>query len=82
MSWRRELNSDSHKVTLRNNLDSLDEYQKCESGMRRFGAERLFKFARLMDVPPIIFSIFQMWETCLGMHWSTKGASVLKNRLF
>ncbi|MFZ2108372.1 MAG: helix-turn-helix transcriptional regulator, partial [Roseiarcus sp.] len=34
---------------------TLDEYQKCESGMRRFGAERLFKFARLMDVPPDYF---------------------------
>ena len=31
---------------------TLDEYQKCESGMCRFRAERLFKLARLMDVPP------------------------------
>ena len=30
---------------------TLDEYQKCESGMRRFGAKRLLKLARLMDVP-------------------------------
>jgi transcriptional regulator with XRE-family HTH domain len=30
---------------------TLAEYQECESGMRRFGAERLSKLARLMDVP-------------------------------
>ena len=34
---------------------TLDEYQKCESGMRRFGAKRLVKLARLMDVPASYF---------------------------
>src|SRR5258707_12011916 len=34
---------------------TLDEYQKCESGMRRFAAKRLSKLARLMDVPANYF---------------------------
>jgi len=34
---------------------TLAEYQDCESGMRRFGAECLLKLARLMDVPPSYF---------------------------
>ena len=34
---------------------TLAEYQECESGMRRFGAERLSKVARLMDVPANYF---------------------------
>jgi transcriptional regulator with XRE-family HTH domain len=34
---------------------TLDEYHKRESGMRRFGAERLSKLARLMDVPANYF---------------------------
>jgi transcriptional regulator with XRE-family HTH domain len=34
---------------------TLAEYQECESGMRRFGAERLLKLAWLMDVPANYF---------------------------
>jgi transcriptional regulator with XRE-family HTH domain len=34
---------------------TLDEYRKCESGMCRFGAERLSKLARLMNVPANYF---------------------------
>jgi hypothetical protein len=34
---------------------TLAEYQECESGMRRFGAERLFKLARLMEISPNYF---------------------------
>jgi transcriptional regulator with XRE-family HTH domain len=34
---------------------TLAEYQECESGMRRFGAERLSKVAQLMDVPANYF---------------------------
>ena len=34
---------------------TLDEYQKRESGMRRFGAKRLLQLARLMDVPANYF---------------------------
>jgi hypothetical protein len=34
---------------------TLAEYQECESGMRRYGSERLLKLARLMDVSPNYF---------------------------
>jgi transcriptional regulator with XRE-family HTH domain len=34
---------------------TLDEYRECESGMRRYGPERLLKLARLMDVNPSYF---------------------------
>jgi transcriptional regulator with XRE-family HTH domain len=34
---------------------TLAEYQECESGMRRYGPERLLKLARLMDVSPNYF---------------------------
>jgi transcriptional regulator with XRE-family HTH domain len=34
---------------------TLAEYQERESGMRRFGAERLSKLARLMDISPNYF---------------------------
>jgi transcriptional regulator with XRE-family HTH domain len=34
---------------------TLAEYQECESGTRRFGAERLSKVAQLMDVPANYF---------------------------
>ena len=34
---------------------TLVEYQECESGMRRYGSERLLKLARLMDVSPNYF---------------------------
>ena len=33
----------------------LVEYQDCELGVRRFGAERLLKLARLMDINPGCF---------------------------
>ena len=31
------------------------EYQECETGMRRYGPERLLKLARLMDISPDYF---------------------------
>ena len=34
---------------------SLDEYRECESGLRRFGPERLLKLARLFGVGPEFF---------------------------
>jgi hypothetical protein len=34
---------------------TLAEYQECESGMHRYGPERLLKLARLMDVSPNYF---------------------------
>ena len=34
---------------------TLDEYQECETGMRRYGPERLLKLARLMDISPNYF---------------------------
>ena len=34
---------------------TVAEYQECESGMRRYGPERLLKLARLMDVSPNYF---------------------------
>ena len=34
---------------------TLAEYQECESGMRRYGPERLLKLARLMDISPNYF---------------------------
>jgi transcriptional regulator with XRE-family HTH domain len=34
---------------------TLAQYQECESGMRRFGAARLLKLARLIDVNPQYF---------------------------
>jgi transcriptional regulator with XRE-family HTH domain len=34
---------------------TLAEYQQCESGMRRYGPERLLKLARSMDVSPNYF---------------------------
>ena len=34
---------------------TLAEYQECESGVRRYGAERLLKLSRLMDISPNYF---------------------------
>jgi transcriptional regulator with XRE-family HTH domain len=34
---------------------TLAEYQECESGVRRYGPERLLKLARLMDISPNYF---------------------------
>jgi hypothetical protein len=34
---------------------SLVEFQDCELGLRRFGAERLLELARLMDASPRCF---------------------------
>jgi transcriptional regulator with XRE-family HTH domain len=34
---------------------TLAEYQECETGMRRYGPERLMKLARLMDISPNYF---------------------------
>jgi transcriptional regulator with XRE-family HTH domain len=34
---------------------TLAEYQECETGMRRYGPERLLKLARLMDISPDYF---------------------------
>ena len=34
---------------------TLAEYQECESGIRRYGAKRLLKLARLMDISPNLF---------------------------
>jgi transcriptional regulator with XRE-family HTH domain len=39
---------------------TLAEYQECESGMRRYGAGRLLKLARLMDVAPQYRSTFSL----------------------
>jgi len=45
MSGQKELSYGSREIGL-----TLAEYQECESGMGRYGAERLSKVARLMDV--------------------------------
>jgi hypothetical protein len=56
MSGQKELNYGSRKSILRDKLGlTLAEYQECESGTRRFGAERLSKVAQLMDVPANYF---------------------------
>ena len=34
---------------------TLAEYQECETGMRRYGPERLLQLARLMDISPNYF---------------------------
>jgi transcriptional regulator with XRE-family HTH domain len=34
---------------------SLDEYQDCESGIRRFGAQLLLKISQLLGVDPQYF---------------------------
>jgi transcriptional regulator with XRE-family HTH domain len=54
MAKRTELGVSRGRVAEQLGL-TLDEYQQYESGMRRFGPERLLKLARLMDVPPDYF---------------------------
>jgi hypothetical protein len=54
MAKRTELGVSQSHVAEQLGL-TLDEYQKCESGMCRFRAERLLKLARLMDVPANYF---------------------------
>ena len=51
---RTELGLSQERVARKLGL-TLAEYQECESGMRRFGAERLSKLARLMDISPNYF---------------------------
>ena len=54
MAQRTELGLSQGHVAEQLGL-TLDEDQKCESGMRRFGAKRLSKLARFMDVPANYF---------------------------
>ena len=54
MAKRTELGLSQERVARKLGL-TLAEYQECESGMRRFGAERLSKVARLIDVPANYF---------------------------